>query len=130
MRPPTLNTFTSTDIRLKHYKSPFSFKHHKTRFTTHLTNSSTPTTITTKTPANTKMSPSIIKQTTREQSTSTTPKYTTSTTAIKTTTPIHYHQQHHSHHYDQHHHHHTNRNHLPHATQHLSHPGSALPQTH
>ena len=121
MRAPTLNTFTSTDIRLKHYKSPFSFKHHQTRFTTHLTNSSTSTTITTKTPANTNISPSIIKHTTPEQSTSTTPKYTTSTTAINTTSPIHYHQ---------HHHHHTNRNQYPHATQHLSHPGSALPQTH
>lgn len=54
----TLNIFTSTDIRLEHYKKfPLPFKHHKTSLTTPPTNSSklstsTSITINTKSPPN------------------------------------------------------------------------------
>ena len=81
---PTLSLFISTDIRLKcHKKSPLPFAHHRTSLTTHPTTSYTSsTTLTTKTPPNTKIS------TTPVQSTSTAPIYNIPTTITKTTTPI------------------------------------------
>ena len=58
---PTLSLFISTDIRLKcHKKSPLPFAHHRTSLTTHPTTSYTSsTTLTTKTPPNTKMQPRL-----------------------------------------------------------------------
>ena len=80
---PTLSSFISTDIRLKHHKkSPLSFVHQKTSLTTHPTTSPIfSTTFTTNTPPNTKIS------TTSVQSTSTTLIHNISTTIINTTTP-------------------------------------------
>ena len=55
--PSTHSSFIASDIRLKHHKkSPHSFAHHRTSFTTHpATNSTSSSTSTKKTSANTKI---------------------------------------------------------------------------
>ena len=81
-----LNTFASTDIKLKRYKkNPLTFEQCKTIFTINPTTSFTLTVTTTKTSPNTKISTSSIKETIAAQATSTAPKQMTPTTTINTT---------------------------------------------